>query len=83
MTKAKKTARKEKISKNANLGEVVEKHPEIAEVLIDYGLHCIGCPASGYDTIEDGAKLHGLSDKEIKEMLERINEVIKLKEQPF
>jgi hybrid cluster-associated redox disulfide protein len=71
---------KEKITKDSNLAEVIYKHPESEEVLIDFGLHCVGCIASAFDTIEAGAKVHGLSDKEIQEMVERINEVIKFGE---
>jgi len=65
-----------KITKEMNLGEVVFKYPEAAEVLTDYGLSCVGCFASAFDTIEQGAKIHELSDEELEEMLERINEVI-------
>lgn len=64
------------ITKEMNLGEVVFKYPEAAEVLTDYGLSCVGCFASSFDTIEQGAKIHQLSDEELEEMLERINEVI-------
>lgn len=69
-----------KITKDANLGEVVFKYPEVVEVLTDYGLHCVGCFASSFDTIEMGAKVHGMSDEEISEMLERVNEVIEFEE---
>jgi hybrid cluster-associated redox disulfide protein len=69
-----------KVEKSANLGDVLKNYPLVAEVLIDYGLHCIGCVASAYDTIEQGAKIHGLSDTEIDEMMERVNEVINFKE---
>ncbi len=65
------------ITRDMNLGEVVFKYPEAAEVLTDYGLSCVGCFASSFDTIEQGAKIHQLSDEELDEMLERINEVIK------
>lgn len=75
-----KAAKVTKVTKDSNLAEVVYKNPEAAEVLIDYGLHCVECIASAYDTVEAGAKVHGLSDKEIDEMVERVNEVIKFKE---
>jgi len=65
-----------KITKDMNLGEVVFKYPEAAEVLTDYGLSCVGCFASSFDTIEQGAKIHELSDEELEDMLERINEVV-------
>ena len=64
------------ITKDMNLGEVVFKYPEAAEVLTDYGLSCVGCFASSFDTIEQGAKIHQLSEEELEEMIERINEVI-------
>ena len=69
-----------KIKKTDNLAEVVFKYPQVVEVLIDYGLHCVGCVAATYDSIEAGAKIHGMSDDEIKEMLVRVNEVIKFEE---
>ncbi|NMB69842.1 DUF1858 domain-containing protein [candidate division WWE3 bacterium] len=77
----KKTNKKSKkelvnITKDMNLGEVVYKYPESAEVLTDYGLHCVGCFANAFDTIEAGAKIHGMSDDEIEEMIDRVNEVI-------
>jgi len=65
-----------KITKDSNLAQVVYRHPESAEILMDYGLHCVGCMASSYDTIEVGAKVHGLTDEDIAEMINRINEVI-------
>ena len=67
---------KTKVTKEANLGELIFKYPEAAEVLLDYGLHCVGCIASGFDTIEAGAKVHGYTEEEIQEMIDRVNEVI-------
>lgn len=64
------------ITKEMNLGELVYKYPETAEILMDFGLHCVGCFASSFDTLEAGAKVHGMGDEEIEQMLERINEVI-------
>jgi len=73
-------ANKSKATKNTNIFELVSKHPETVEVFMDFGLHCVGCPASGADSVEAGAKIHGLSDKEIDDLLVRINEIIKFKE---
>jgi len=70
----------QEITKDANLAEVLFKYPQIAEVLMDYGLHCVGCAASAYDTIEAGAKIHGMSEQEIQEMIVRVNEVIEFGE---
>lgn len=75
MTKKKTT--KVKITKDDNLGEIVYKYPEVAQVLTDYGLHCVGCALSPFDTVETGAKIHGLEEEDIKEMLAKANEVLK------
>lgn len=65
-----KTQNKAKIKKEMNLADVVFKYPEVAELLMDYGLHCATCIASGFDTIEMGSKVHGMTDEEIDEMVE-------------
>lgn len=70
----------QKITKESNIAKVIKDYPQVIEVLLDWGLHCVGCSASVVDTIEAGAKVHGLSDEEITELVERINEVIEYKE---
>lgn len=68
------------ITKDMNLADIVFKYPVAAEVLLDYGLHCVGCIAAGFDTIAMGAEVHGMSDDEIQEMIDRINEAVKHEE---
>lgn len=67
------------VTKDMLLGSVVAEHPEAAEVMLEYGLHCVGCFANAYDTVEIGAKVHGMSDEEIEKMVKDVNEKIKLK----
>jgi hybrid cluster-associated redox disulfide protein len=62
---------KMEITKNILIEDLVEKYPKLAEVLVEeYGFHCIGCMASGMETLEQGAQVHGMSQKEIKKMVE-------------
>lgn len=61
------------ITKDMLLGSVVAEYPEAAEVMLEYGLHCVGCFANAYDTVEIGAKVHGMSDEEIEKMVEEVN----------
>ena len=72
----KQTTKKIEVNKSTKIANLVFAYPEVADVLIDYGLHCVGCFASAFDTIEDGAKVHEMSDEDIEELLERIKEVI-------
>ena len=48
-------------------------------IFLKHGLHCVGCAMSRDESIEDGARAHGLSDKEITEMVSEINKKIKEK----
>jgi len=68
---------KKYITKETMISEIVEKYPEIAEILtMDYGFHCMGCFGADMETIEQGAAVHGMTDEEISEMLETVNGVI-------
>ncbi len=68
---------RQKIDRKMNIGELVAKHPELAQVLSeDYGLHCAGCFAASFDTLEQGAKVHGFDDKEIEEMISRLEKKV-------
>lgn len=77
-----RSARLGRITKNINLGELSSTYPELVEVLVnDYGLHCVGCMAAAFETLEEGAKAHGFEDKEIEKMVKRLNEMVKKKRQ--
>jgi hybrid cluster-associated redox disulfide protein len=66
------------ITKDTNLGAIANNYPELSEVLQnDYGLHCVGCFASGFDTLEIGAKVHGYDDKDVTKMVKRLNSLLK------
>lgn len=75
---------KQEVDKNMTLGEVVQKFPESAEIMMNYGLHCIGCHVAAWETIEQGALGHGMNEKESDKMIEEINVAInKNKKQPI
>ena len=44
------------INKDMTIGEILEKAPEKAEILMDAGMHCLGCPASQGETLEEVLK---------------------------
>ena len=56
------------------LSTITQECPRAAELLAEYGLHCVSCFANEYDTLETGAQMHGMSDEEMQEMIEEINE---------
>jgi len=65
-----------KITKDTLIGEAINISTKSAQVMFEYGLHCVGCGAAGMESIEQGAKAHGMSDEEIEEMITKINEEI-------
>ena len=63
----------EKITKEMLIGDVVEKFPDTAVVMMNNGLHCIGCHVSASETIEEGSKAHGMTDEQVDKMVEDMN----------
>ena len=60
------------ISKDMTIGELLEKAPEKAEILLEAGMHCLGCPASAGETIEEACAVHGIDVDEVLEKLRKI-----------
>ncbi|MCR4327712.1 MAG: DUF1858 domain-containing protein [Nanoarchaeota archaeon] len=65
--------KKDFITKDMTIMEVIDKKPEAIEVLMEFGLGCFSCAFSGMETIEQGALGHGMSEKIIEKMVEEIN----------
>lgn len=65
-----------KITKDTQIGELVLNYPETLEVLLEYGFHCIGCSMSLYETIEQGAMMHGYDSNEIEILIKKLNDVV-------
>ncbi|MCX8197073.1 MAG: DUF1858 domain-containing protein [Candidatus Micrarchaeota archaeon] len=66
-----------KITKDTPIGELVLNYPETVDVLLEYGFHCIGCGLSAYETIEQGAAVHGLNENEIQQLVRKLRAVAK------
>lgn len=61
------------IKKSMTLGQIMNKHPESAEIMTKYGLHCVGCGVAAWETLEQGASAHGMSNEDTNKMLNEIN----------
>ncbi len=60
-----------KFNKDTRIGEILEEAPEKAEILMEAGMHCLGCPASQMETLEEACQVHGL---DVSEIVEKLNE---------
>lgn len=62
------------IKKTDTIAEVLEKKgEEAAEILLEAGMGCVGCAMASGETLEQGCKAHGISDKEIDEIVNKLN----------
>jgi hybrid cluster-associated redox disulfide protein len=50
-----------KITKDISIGELLALDPMIASILMRVGMHCIGCPSSQGESLEEAAAVHGLN----------------------
>ena len=48
------------ISKDTTIGELLNVFPESAPILMEIGMHCLGCPASQGESLEEAAMVHGI-----------------------
>ncbi len=58
------------ITKDMTIGEVVRIKENAPEILMSFGMGCIGCPSAQAESIEDAAKVHGLN---LETLLEALN----------
>ena len=61
------------VNEKTLIGEIVREYPESAEVLFGIGMHCLGCPASQAESLEDACAVHGVNAEEV---VRAINEKI-------
>jgi hybrid cluster-associated redox disulfide protein len=60
-----------KITKDMTIAAVLRAKPEAAQILMNFGMGCIGCPSSQAETLEEASMVHGL---DIGSLLSALNE---------
>lgn len=66
----------EYVTKDMIMGDIIGKYPVAVPILLNYGLHCVGCHVNAFETLEQGTAGHGMSQDEVDEMLKEVNEAI-------
>ncbi len=57
------------ITTEMTIGEILRINPESAEVLMSIGMHCLGCPSSQMETLEEACMVHGIDAQSVLEKL--------------
>lgn len=58
------------IEKTTKIGNLLEQYPDKADILLEAGMHCLGCPASQAETLEEACGVHGI---DVDELVKKLN----------
>ncbi len=61
------------VTKDTLIGELLQIDANVAPLLMDIGMHCLGCPASQMESIEQAAMVHGIDPVAL---VDKLNETI-------
>lgn len=64
----------DKVTKDSIIGDVLDACPDSAELFMEIGMHCLGCPASRGESIEAACQVHGT---DADDLVASINELLK------
>lgn len=60
------------LTKEMTIGEILRLKPEVAPVLLEIGMHCLGCPSAQAESLEEAAMVHGI---DIEELMKKVQAV--------
>jgi hybrid cluster-associated redox disulfide protein len=58
------------ITKDTLVGDIIKEKPEAVEILVGFGMGCVGCPSAQMESLEQAASIHGLN---LEELLVELN----------
>lgn len=61
------------ITKEMTIAQAISVDQNVIPVLLDIGMHCLGCPSAQAETLEEAAMVHGLDPEEL---MDKIREAI-------
>lgn len=62
------------VTKDMTIGEVLSINSGIAPILMEVGMHCLGCPSAQSETLAEAAMVHGM---DVDLLVEKINAYVK------
>ena len=62
-----------KVTKNMLIGQILQIDPNIEAILMRAGMHCIGCPSSQMESLEEAAMVHGM---DVDVLVQQINDFL-------
>ena len=62
------------VNKDMTIGEILQINTNVAPIFFGMGMHCLGCPASQMETLEEAAMVHGVDPTIMKFLLKELLE---------
>ena len=59
------------ITKDTVIGDILDIAPQTAPIFMSIGMHCLGCPASRGETVEEACYVHGI---DVEKLVQLVNE---------
>ena len=59
------------VTRETIIGDILDVAPQTAPIFLSIGMHCLGCPASRGESIEEACAVHGV---DCDELIEKLNE---------
>jgi hybrid cluster-associated redox disulfide protein len=72
-----KKGNKQPVTKAMLIGDIALKYPKAVPLMFKFGMHCIGCGMTAYESLEQGCLAHGMSKEEIDKLVAEINKAVK------
>ena len=60
------------ITKETTIGELLRVAPQAAPVLMEIGMHCLGCPFAQGESLEEAAMVHGMNVEDLMKKIEAL-----------
>lgn len=57
------------ITKDTVIGDILDVAPQTAPIFFSIGMHCLGCPASRGETVEEACMVHGIDPDKLLEIV--------------
>jgi hybrid cluster-associated redox disulfide protein len=64
------------VTKDMVIGDILAEDATVAPIMMACGMHCVGCPSSQGETLQEAAAVHGLN---CDELVSQINEYLSKK----
>ena len=60
------------ITKDMTIGEILRTNPAVAPILMEAGMHCLGCPSAQGESLEEAALVHGMNVEDLMKKIEAL-----------